>query len=153
MFAGIETYEFTRTNWNGNSSAERTCGGDDGLDVGALGQRLHALLHAHPERHAPLYQVLHLHAWTTTATPTTAVSSEHHACSHADECDFSSEELIIQGLIMKQMGEKRILDYRVDIRGRIRVVSGSHGSFFFLSRQAVPCWPFSLRLPPGTVSL
>lgn len=32
---------------------------------------------------------------------------------------------------MKQMGEKRILDYRVDIRGRIRVVSGSHGSFFF----------------------
>jgi len=32
---------------------------------------------------------------------------------------------------MKQMGEKRILDYRVDIRGRIRVVSGSHGSLFF----------------------
>ena len=38
----------------------RTCGGDDGLDVGALGQRLHALLHAHPERHALLNQVLHL---------------------------------------------------------------------------------------------
>ena len=39
-----------------------TCGCDDGLDVGALGQRLHALLHAHPERHALLYQVVHLHA-------------------------------------------------------------------------------------------
>ena len=68
MLAG-NIHEFTRITkfrWlAGNSfvsTTEMTCGGDDRLDVGALGQRLHALLHAHPERHAPLYQVLHLHA-------------------------------------------------------------------------------------------
>ena len=50
---------------------------------------------------------------------------------HSDECDFSSGELIIQELIMKQIGEKWILNYRVNIRGGIRVASGSHGSFWF----------------------
>ena len=58
----------------------RTCGGDDGLDVGALGQRLHALLHAHPERHALLNQVLHLRQ-PPQITPD--LSQEH-----GDECSL-----------------------------------------------------------------
>lgn len=39
-----------------------TCGGDDGLDVGVLGEGFHALLLAHAEEEALLDQVLHLEA-------------------------------------------------------------------------------------------
>ena len=54
-----------------------------------------------------------------------------------------------------------VISYRVDVRGRVGVVSQRHGSFLVkatlieekatLDSQPAPCWLSSLRLPPGAV--